>query len=62
MGVAGSSLMIRLIRHFLFEVAPYDPETIGVVSLLLMLIAGIAAWLPARRAAYSDPMSSLKCD
>jgi predicted permease len=52
----------RLLHGFLFEVSPVDPLTFFVVSLLMMLIALVAAWLPARRAASVDPMQALRSE
>ena len=61
-GIAGSSLLTDLIRHFLYRVQPYDAWTLAGVTALLLLTAGIAAWIPSRRAASTDPMRALKCE
>jgi predicted permease len=63
--VAGLLLAIaftRVLHSFLFEVSPIDPLTFFVVPLLMLLIALVAAWLPARRAASVDPMQALRSE
>jgi ABC-type antimicrobial peptide transport system permease subunit len=44
------------------EVKPTDPATLVVVSLLLAVVALLACYLPARRAAKIDPMAALRCE
>jgi ABC-type lipoprotein release transport system permease subunit len=52
----------RLLRNFLFEVNPLDPLTFCAVPLLMLLLALLAAWIPARRAASIDPMRALRSE
>ena len=52
----------RLLGSFLFAVEPADPSTFAVVSVLLLLVAILAGYLPARRAASVDPMAALRAD
>jgi predicted permease len=61
-GLLAAIAFTRLLHSFLFEVSPLDPLTFCVVSLLMMLIALVAAWLPARRAASVDPMHALRSE
>jgi len=61
-GLAAAMLSARLLRGFLFEVSPVDPLTLCVVPLLMLLLAVLAAWLPARRAAGIDPMLALRSE
>jgi ABC-type antimicrobial peptide transport system permease subunit len=61
-GTLGSFLLTRLIRSFLFEVSPYDPVTFVAVGLLLLAVAGLASYLPARRATRVDPNIALRCE
>jgi putative ABC transport system permease protein len=59
-GVALAFALTRLMRSLLYEVKPTDPVTFVGVSLILLLIALLASWLPARRAAKVDPMEALR--
>jgi ABC-type antimicrobial peptide transport system permease subunit len=59
-GMAASVLLGRAIQSQLFGVGVFDPLTIAVVSIVLLLSAGIASLLPARRAASLDPADALK--
>ncbi|HLM24729.1 MAG TPA: FtsX-like permease family protein, partial [Pyrinomonadaceae bacterium] len=59
-GLVGSMLLTRTMRSMLFEVSPNDPLTIVGIALLLMLIAMVASYIPARRATRVDPMIALR--
>lgn len=59
-GVAGAFLMGGVLQNLLFEVGPADPVTFAAVSLLLVSVAALGSYLPARRAARIDPMVSLR--
>jgi len=59
-GLAGAWAMTRLISGLLFEVSATDPATFAAVTLLLLAIALLACWIPARRAAKVDPMIALR--
>jgi len=52
----------RLLRNFLFEVNPLDPVTFCAVPFLMLLLAIIAAWIPAQRAASIDPIVALRSE
>lgn len=52
----------RIIRSYLFGVAPHDAATLAAASALLVLTALIAAMVPARRAASIDPMQALRTE
>ena len=63
--VAGGALAAgatRLMRAILFGVSPLDPVTYGAVGVVLLAIALVATWLPARRAGRVDPMLSLRTE
>jgi len=52
----------RSVRSMLFGLQPGDPIAIGGAIAVLIVVAHLAAWLPARRAARVDPLVALKCD
>lgn len=60
LGVAGALATTRLLRSLLFEVQPTDAATLVSVSAVLVVIAALASWLPARRAMRVDPVEALR--
>ena len=50
----------RALASLLFGVRPGDPAILGLAGAVLLAVAGLAAWLPARRAARTDPMDALR--
>jgi len=46
--------------RFLFETSPLDPLTYTLVPILFCVLALVAAWAPARRAASVDPMIAIR--
>jgi ABC-type antimicrobial peptide transport system permease subunit len=61
-GLAGAVFFARLIQTQLYGVSPTDPATFTGAALLLIVVAMIAAWLPARRAARIDPSLALRAN
>jgi putative ABC transport system permease protein len=59
-GVAGSLLLLRSLGTLLFGVTPYDVPTYAIVVVLLGVIAAIASYLSARRAAGIEPLTALR--
>jgi predicted permease len=62
LGLVGASLASRLLSKLLYEVAPTDPLTFGISVLVLIVVAGVACWVPSRRAARIDPILALRQD
>jgi ABC-type antimicrobial peptide transport system permease subunit len=61
-GLAASAMLGRLLTSFLYEVQPVDPVTFCAVPMLMVALALVAAWLPARRAASVSPVRTLKAE
>jgi hypothetical protein len=61
-GLVLFALVARFIKSFLFGVAPGDPLTLVSASLALVTIAGLASWIPARRAGRVDPADALRAE
>ncbi len=61
-GLAAALMLSRFLRSLLYEVRPADPLTYVAVSIILMTVAFIAAWLPARRASSVDPITTLRME
>jgi len=61
-GLAGSFGVTRLMRTLVFGVNTTDPATFVGLSVFLIVVAGLASYLPARQAAKTDPMVALRAD
>jgi ABC-type lipoprotein release transport system permease subunit len=61
-GLLSAVALTRTLHSFLFEVSALDPYTFSFVPLLMVIVAIVAAWIPARRAAAVDPMEALRAD
>jgi predicted permease len=59
-GIAGALLLSRLMTKLLYSVLPNDPITFGAVAAILMMVALVASYIPARRAMRVDPMVALR--
>ncbi|HTI99991.1 MAG TPA: ABC transporter permease, partial [Dongiaceae bacterium] len=59
-GLVAALALTRLLRSLLFEVTPTDQMTFVMVPLLLIIAAFAGGWLPAQRAANTDPMQALR--
>jgi putative ABC transport system permease protein len=61
-GLVGAALLAQLMSAVLFAVAPTDAVTYAAVSLLLIVVALAACYVPARRATKQDPLIALRID
>jgi putative ABC transport system permease protein len=52
----------RFLASVLYETSPYDPATYAGVAIMLLVVAAVACWLPARRAAKVDPIAALRAE
>ena len=59
-GVIGALLTTRLLTHMLYDISPSDPVAFGGVVVLLAVVALVASYVPARRAAKLEPMDVLR--
>jgi predicted permease len=61
-GLVGALATTRFLHGLLYGVSPTDPVTLAGACIVLLAVAAVASWLPARRAAAMDPMESLRRD
>ena len=61
-GVSAAFGLTRVLKDMLFQVSATDPATFVEISLLFVVMALLASYLPARRAAKVDPMVALRCE
>lgn len=61
-GTLGSIAMTPVLGNLVFGLAPYDPITLGVAALMMLGVAALAAYAPARRAARVDPVVALRSE
>ncbi len=59
-GLTAALSITRLVSALLFGLTPADPLTITLATLLLILVAALAGYLPARRASHADPLVALR--
>ena len=61
-GLVGAAGVTRVLQTFLFGVTSTDPVVFTLVTLLLLAVGIVAAWLPARRATRIDPWAALRAE
>jgi ABC-type lipoprotein release transport system permease subunit len=59
-GLLASAWASRFVEALLFRLEPRDPATLMGAVAMLVTVAGLASWLPARRASRMDPTSVLR--
>jgi putative ABC transport system permease protein len=59
-GLLGALLLSHLLQHFLYHVTPRDPVIFAAAALLMAAVGALACYLPARRAARTDPLAVLR--
>jgi ABC-type antimicrobial peptide transport system permease subunit len=62
LGLAGALAATRFVGSLLYGLKPMDPATIVGAMALLLAVATVAAYVPARRAAGIDPVEALRCE
>jgi putative ABC transport system permease protein len=62
LGTLSAAGLTGFLRTLLFEIDPIDPAGYGIMAGLLLLVAALAAWVPARRATSVDPVTALRLD
>ncbi len=61
-GLGIAALTTRLIQSLLFDVSPLDMGVFALMTLVALVVAGLASWVPARRASGVDPMVALRLE
>jgi len=61
-GLVGAFMATRFLSSLLYGVAAWDPITFASIATLIAVVAFLACWLPARRAARVDPVIALRAE
>jgi predicted permease len=62
LGILGAFAVARVIKSLIFNVSPADPATFIAVAVMVILVALLAGYVPARRATATDPMNALRSE
>jgi putative ABC transport system permease protein len=60
LGIAAALGLARVIKSMLFDVTPFDAASYGVTAMVLLAVAALACYVPARRAMRVDPLVALR--
>lgn len=60
LGMAGALALSHTLKGLVFGITTYDPSTYAAVCLILGMVAFVACYVPAWRAALADPMAVLR--
>jgi putative ABC transport system permease protein len=61
-GLAIALMLGRFFASQLYGISPYDPGTVAAASVVLLMVAVLACWVPARRAMRIDPVTALRVE
>jgi putative ABC transport system permease protein len=61
-GAIAALALTRTLRSLLYGISPQDPVTFVIIPLLLLAVAFVACWFPARKATQADPINALRCE
>jgi putative ABC transport system permease protein len=59
-GIAGALALADIVESLLYDVTPFDPASYAATSLILLAVAALACYVPARRAMSVDPLVALR--
>jgi putative ABC transport system permease protein len=62
LGLLASIAFTRLLKGLLFGISESDPATFAVIAVMLVAVALLACWIPARRATKVDPLEALRSE